>query len=753
MSRGDDPHARTTSDAPPMRAADVVAPVAVDTAYSYRIPAGLDLHPGDIVDIPLGTRETTGVVWSVRATPSASNLKSIVGKRDLPRLKPELLRFVDWVANWTLAPRGMALRMAIRAAGEFGPDPVRLGYRATGGAPERITPARARVLQVAADGLAHMKSALAEAAACSASVVDSLVDCGALEAVVLPIDPVALPPDPDFAAPALGPEQAQAAQALAGAVTARASGATLLEGVTGSGKTEVYFEAIAAALRGGGQALILMPEIALTAQFLDRFAARFGARPAEWHSGVAQRKRARIWAGVAAGDVKVVAGARSALFLPFADLRAIVVDEEHEAAYKQEDGVSYHARDMAVVRGRIDRAAVALVSATPSIETRFNAEQGRYGWLRLGARHGGRALPDLAAIDMRRAGPARGAWISPALTEAVAQTVEQGEQALLFLNRRGYAPLTLCRACGHRFQCPNCTAWLVEHRFRRALVCHHCGHVERRPDACPECEAVDSLTACGPGVERLAEEVATLFPDARTLTLSSDFPGGSERLRREIEQIADGAFDIVIGTQLVAKGHNFPQLTLVGAIDADVGLASGDPRAAERTFQLLQQVTGRAGRGERPGRGLVQTWQPDHPVLRALISGDQEKFYAEETEARRVANLPPFSRLAAIVVSGTDRAAAEAHARALARAAAGLPDGARYRIAPAGGIPAQDEIVVLGPAEAPIAMMRGRHRFRLLVRAPRSADLQEFLRAMLAAGPRPRGNVRAAVDVDPMSFL
>ncbi|MFO1118573.1 MAG: primosomal protein N' [Beijerinckiaceae bacterium] len=738
--------------APATQVADVVAPVAVDTAYSYRAPAGLGLAVGDLVDIPLGTRETTGVVWRLRDTPG-SNLKTVSAKRDLPPLRPELLRFVDWVARWTLSPRGMVLRMAIRAAEEFGPEPVRLGYRATGAQPERMTPTRARVLEAAADGFARTKSALAQAAGVSAGVIDSLVDVGALAAFALPVDPVALPPDPDFAPATLGFAQAEAAKALVDAVAARAFRPELLEGVTGSGKTEVYFEAVAAALREGGQALILMPEIALTAQFLDRFAARFGARPAEWHSGVASRKRARIWAGVAEGGVKVVAGARSALFLPFRDLRVIVVDEEHEAAYKQEDGASYHARDMAVVRAQIEKAAVVLASATPSIETRVNAEAGRYGWLRLGARHGDRPLPNLSAIDLRRNGPPRGQWISPVLAEAVGEAVSRGEQALLFLNRRGYAPLTLCRACGHRFQCPNCTAWLVEHRFRRALVCHHCGHVERRPDACPECDTPDSLTACGPGVERLAEEVATRFPAARVLTLSSDFPGGTERLRREIDLVAQGAFDIVIGTQLVAKGHNFPQLTLVGAVDADVGLSSGDPRAAERTFQLLQQVTGRAGRGDRPGRGIIQTWQPEHPVMRALVSGDQERFYAEEIFARQQANLPPYSRLAAIVVSCTDRAAAEAHARALVRAAAALPANDKWKLAPAGGLSASDEIVVLGPAEAPIAVVRGRHRIRLLVRAPRSADLQGFLRAMLAEGPKPRGNVRAQVDVDPISFL
>ncbi len=354
---------------------------------------------------------------------------------------------------------------------------------------------------------------------------------------------------------------------------------------------------------------------------------------------------------------------------------------------------------------------------------------------------------------MKKAGPPRGKWISPRLGAMIEQTLERGEQALLFLNRRGYAPLTLCKSCGHRFQCPNCSAWLVEHRFRRALVCHHCGHVERRPDACPECSATDSLIACGPGVERLADEAAERFPDKRILVLSSDFPGGTERLKQELEEVARGAFDIVIGTQLVAKGHNFPQLTLVGVVDGDLGLTSGDPRAAERTFQTLQQVTGRAGRGERPGIGIIQTFQPDHPVIRALISGDSERFYAEETDQRLRAGLPPFGRLAALIVSGKDRASAEGHARAIVRAAHSLPQSDRWRLTRPGALPQDGDLVILGPAEAPIAVVRGRHRFRLLVRCPRSADMQGFLRATLAAAPPERGGVRVDVDVDPMSFL
>ncbi len=733
--------------------ADVLVPVALDTLYSYRVPLHLDVAPGDVVDVPLGTRQTLGVVWQIRRGASGSNLKNVESLFDVVPLNAKLRQFVDWVARWTLSPRGMVLRMAIGAALYAGPEKTRVGVRLAGAPPQRMTPARARVLAAAEGGLAFPKSALAEAAACSTGVIDSLVDEGTLEAVVLPPDPVALPCDPAYAPPRLEDAQATAAAALAEAVKEKRFSVTLLEGVTGSGKTEVYFEAIAAALVEGRQALILMPEIALTTQFLNRFEARFGARPAEWHSGIPARKRARIWAGAAEGHVKVVAGARSALFLPFKDLATIIVDEEHEAAYKQDDGVTYHARDMAVVRGQIEAAAVVLASATPSIETRVNAEQGRYRHLLLKSRYAQRAMPEIGAVDLRSQAAPRGKWISPRLAHAVEETLARGEQSLLFLNRRGYAPLTLCRSCGHRFQCPNCTAWLVDHRFRKALVCHHCGHIERRPDQCPECEAVDSLTACGPGIERLAEEVAELFPDARALVLSSDFPGGTERLRRELEDIAAGGCDIVIGTQLVAKGHHFPQLTLVGVIDADIGLSTGDPRAAARTFQLLQQVTGRAGRAERPGRALVQTWQPDHPVMRALISGDAARFYAEETEQRRRGGLPPFGRLAALIVSGKDRVSAETHARALAFAAYDLARQGIWPLAPAGGLPDPKDIVLLGPAEAPIAVIRGRHRFRLLVRAPKSADLQGFLRALLKAGPSERGGVRVAVDVDPQSFM
>jgi primosomal protein N' (replication factor Y) len=737
----------------PSQVVDVLAPVAVDTAYSYRAPLGLKLEPGAFVRMPLGARVATGVVWGARAA-GGDNLKSIAAVLDWPPLRPALRDFIDWTARWTLAPRGMLLRMAIRAGEVAEPPAPKFGLVATGKAPTRMTEARTRVLTALSETNAPSpKAALAARAACSTGVIDGLVADGALEAVALAPETGVATLDPDFCPTQLNADQRVAADDLTRLVAERAFSTTLLEGVTGSGKTEVYFEAVAEALRQKRQALVLLPEIALTGQFLDRFTARFGARPAEWHSGLTERQRQRIWTAVASGEAPVIVGARSALFLPFADLGLIVVDEEHEGAYKQEEGVVYNARDMAVVRARFEKAPIVLASATPAIETRFNAASGRYRWLQLPSRFGPATLPDIALVDLKREGPPRGRWLSPRAIAWVEEARASGEQAMLFLNRRGYAPLTLCRTCGHRFNCPNCAAWLVEHRFRAALVCHHCGHVESRPQVCPQCHEVDTLTACGPGVERLAEEAEALFPDIRTLVLSSDTPGGIEVLRAQLDAAAKGAYDLIIGTQLVAKGHNFPLLTFVCIVDADVGLANADPRAAERTFQLLRQATGRAGRGDKPGRALLQTWQPEHPVIAALMSGDAERFYAQETEQRQLGGLPPFGRLAAIIISAEDRGAAEAHARALAQAAHRLPAAKTWRVAPPGGQRYENEIVLLGPAEAPIAVLRKRYRFRLAAKAPRSADLQGFLRAMLAAAPDPRGDVRVAIDVDPQSFL
>jgi primosomal protein N' (replication factor Y) (superfamily II helicase) len=721
------------------RVVDVLVPVALDRAYSYRVPEALTLAPGDIVSVPLGAREATAVVWAENPKPNPrldNRLKDVEEKLELPPLRPELRSFVEWVANYTLSSRGMVLRMCLRMGEHLGAERERVGVRLAGPPPQRKTVARERVLTLLADGMVRGKSEAAREASVSAGVVDGLIDEGTLETIVLPPEPVAEKPDPDFAVTDFTANQGAAAAELKATVAAGGYSVTLLDGVTGSGKTEVYFEAVADTIRAGRQSLILMPEIALTAQFLDRFAARFGVRPAEWHSELTPRRRARTWKAVADGQVAVVVGARSALFLPYADLGLIVVDEEHDQAYKQEDGVHYHARDMAVVRGHIARVPVVLSSATPSLETEVNARRGRYRRLALPERFGGARMPAVEAIDLRRERPPPGRFISPTLAGAVQTAIERGEQALFFLNRRGYAPLTLCRACGFRFSCPNCDAWLVDHRFRKQLVCHHCGFAMPHPPQCPHCQAANSFAAIGPGVERLEEEVRALFPEARVLVLSSDLVATVERLREELDDVAAGRFDIVIGTQLVAKGHHFPKLNLVGIVDADLGLSNGDPRAAERTFQLLHQVVGRAGRDAGIGRGLLQTHQPEHPVMRALIAQDREAFYDAEIEARQRAAYPPFGRLASLVVSGEDRHDTQSFARALARAA-----------------PPLDDVRVLGPADAPLALVRGRHRLRLLVKAPRGFDLSAYLREWLAAGPKPKGSIKLDIDVDPQSFL
>ncbi|MEM5470637.1 primosomal protein N' [Hoeflea sp. AS60] len=721
----------------PRKVVPVLIPMPAERAYSYALAEGVDASPGQIVQVPLGPRLVAGIVWDGPADViNPDKLREVTQVFDCPPIVEPMRRFIDWVSAYTLSPPGLVARMALRAPAAFDPEPMIDALQLTSARPERLTAARERVLEQADNGLAWTKSGLAHAAGVTPSVIDGLSAQGVFEPVRLPPPPVVPAPDPEYKPAVLEAEQAEAADALRVSVAKGGFGVTLLDGVTGSGKTEVYFEAIAEAVRQGRQVLILLPEISLTSAFLDRFHARFGARPAEWHSELAPRTREKVWRQTAEARVSVVAGARSALFLPFKDLGLIIVDEEHDPAYKQEDRVFYNARDMAVVRARLADIPVVLASATPSIETRVNAQQGRYSHLLLPSRYADAGLPDLKLVDLRRHPPGRGGFLSPLLLKAMAETLERKEQSLLFLNRRGYAPLTLCRVCGHRFECPDCSSWLVEHRFRGQLQCHHCGHNEPTPQACPSCGALDHLTACGPGIERIAEEADKHFPDARVIVLSSDMVGGTRRLRIELEAIAKGEADIVIGTQLVAKGHNFPLMTLVGVVDADLGLSNGDPRAAERTYQLLSQVTGRAGRSGRKSLGLIQTFQPQHPVMQALASGEPEAFYERETDERNRAALPPFGRLASVIISAATRPEAEGHARALRVAAPTIPG-----------------IMVLGPAEAPLALIRGRYRFRLLVHGARGKDMQGFIRQMLAQGPKVRGSIQVQVDIDPQSFL
>ena len=717
----------------------VLLPLALPAPYDYLVPKGQHVEPGQFVVVPLGPVEYLGVVWprpEGEPAPKISQekLREIIEiVDDVPKLPRVSLDFADWVAKYTLSSPGMVLRMMMSSGRAFAPPAPRYGVRLVGPTPSRMTPARARVVEAASNGLIWVKSSLAEIAGVSAGVIDGLVDAGTLITEPLP-DWHAAPLDLTRQRAKLTQEQTRAANELV-ANTSDGFVVSLLDGVTGSGKTEVYFEAIAAALARGQQALVLMPEIALTSQFIARCEERFGAKPAEWHSGVSAPMRGRVWRAVAEDKAKLVVGARSALFLPFPDLGLIVVDEEHDQGYKQEERVAYQARDMAVLRGSLGHCPVVLSSATPSIESLVNADQGRYRHIRLAQRYMA-GLPDIASIDMRTAPPERGSWLSPVLVDAIAETLKRGEQALLFLNRRGYAPVTLCRNCGFRFECPNCSAWLVEHRFRRRLECHHCGKFVPIPETCPNCGAEHSLVPCGPGIERIAEELASRFPDARRVLLSSDLTPNISDLRETLREIEDREVDLIVGTQLVAKGHHFPGLALVGVVDADLGLAQADPRAAERTFQLMQQVTGRAGREAIPGRGLVQTYMPEHPVIQALVSGDREAFLAREIAARKDATMPPFGRLAALLVTSGSREGAEGYAREVARSA-----------------PQAAKIEVLGPAEAPLAVIRGRHRYRLLVKAAREADLQAYLRLWLSQAPKPKGDVRLVVDVDPYSFL
>ncbi len=715
---------------------EVMLPLPLAGTYAYRVPAGIVVEDGSFVRVPFARRELTGVVWGPGqdAVPE-DRLKSIGHCYDSPPLPAVSRRFVEWVAAYTVHPAGTVLRMAMSGAGALRAPRTAPAFRLAEPAREDIrwTDARRRVVAVLADGRPRTASDLARQAGVGPSVVGALTKAGVLMRIDAGQDDT-VPPDWRRPGPALSPAQAAAAERLRGAV-GRGFAVTVVDGVAGSGKTEVYFEAISNALEQGLQTLVLLPEIALGAQWLTRFGERFGAAPAQWHSDLGDAYRRRTWRAVAEGRVPVVVGARSALFLPFPRLGLIIVDEEHDASFKQDDGVAYNARDMAVVRARLGDLPAVLVSATPSLETLVNADEGRYRCVHLPDRHAATAPPAVDVVDLRADPPPRGGFLSPTLRTALGDALAGGSQAMLFLNRRGYAPLTLCRRCGFRIRCPNCTAWLVEHRLVGRLVCHHCGHAEALPGACPACGAEDSLAGCGPGVERVAEEIASVCPEARVALATSDTLTGPRAAADLVQRMESHAVDLVIGTQIVAKGYHFPLLTLVGVVDADLGLGGGDLRAAERTYQLLSQVAGRAGRAERPGRVVLQTHMPEHPVIAALARGDRDAFLAAEIDDRRQARLPPFGRLAAIIVSDPDERVADAAARALARAA-----------------PRIDGMAVLGPAPAPLALLRGRHRRRLLVKADKGFALSATLRRWLASASLSR-STRVQVDVDPYSFL
>lgn len=705
----------------------------------YRVPHGMKVQPGSIVVAPLGPRQLVGVVWEEESFPDVESvgdnrLRNLLELVDAPPLPAPLRRLIEWTADYYLSPPAAVLRMALASMAALEGTRTVIEYKATGTVPERMTEQRAQALERIGERQGLVRE-LAMIGGVSDAVIRGLIKQDVFEPVEVSVDTPFPLPDPDHAPPALSEAQMAAATTMADAVRAQDFAPFLLDGVTGSGKTEVYFEAIAAAMRAGRQVLVLLPEIALTEPFLERFEKRFGTVPVNWHSGLRQTERRRAWRAIAAGEAQVVVGARSALFLPYPNLGLIVVDEAHEASFKQEDGVHYHARDVAVMRGLIEKFPVILASATPAIETRHQVELGRYAEIKLPSRYGGAEMPHIEGVNLLTDPPERGRWIAPPLVKAIDETMAKGEQSLLFLNRRGYAPLTLCRHCGYRFQCPNCTAWMVEHRLSHRLACHHCGHVVPAPRFCPDCKEEDSLVACGPGVERIADEVKALWPLARIAIATSDTLFSPAKAADFVKSVEAGDIDIIVGTQLVTKGYHFPNLTLVGVIDADLGLEGGDLRAAERTFQQIVQVAGRAGRGAKPGRVFIQTRMPSSEVIQALIDGDTERFYAVETEHRRRANAPPFGRFAAIIISSEDADEAAQVARLIGKSA-----------------PVIDGMRVYGPAPAPLSVLRGRHRHRLLIHATRQVDIQSAIREWLSQIVWKSGT-RVAVDVDPYSFM
>lgn len=720
-----------------MPTARILFPLPLPEPFDYLIPEGMTVEPGSYVRAPLGKYERTGVVWDVIETDPERTLKSIESVYPTPPMPASMRRFIEFCARYNVAGPGQVLGMALRSKGGLSHSPSQTVYAPTGHRTNRMTPARQKVLDAAIDTGPASATDLARAAGVSASVVKGLAEVGSLAAETRATDLPYPAPDPHRSGPDLTAEQSEAGETLRAAIRKGGYQPFLLDGITGSGKTEVYFEAISEALikDPDAQFLVLLPEIALTQAVFDRFESRFGAGPAPWHSSLSDQHRRRTWREVAHGRARIVTGARSALFLPFSNLKLIIVDEEHDTSFKQEDGVRYHARDMAVMRAKLQDAAVILASATPALETVVNAESGRYQRLKLSARPGAARLPDMALVDLRSNTPEKGTWLSPLLSKAIVETHEKGEQSLLFLNRRGYAPLVICRACGERLKSPGTESWLTEHRYTNRLVCHLTGWSMPKPDNCPLCGAKDSLMSVGPGVERVAEEVRVLLPDAKVEIFSSDTAMGGEATRGIVERMAESDIDVLVGTQIVAKGHNFPNLTLVGVVDADSGLQGGDLRAGERTYQLLSQVAGRAGRAERPGRAMIQTYQPDNPAMQALAAGDRDGFLQIERDVREELTLPPFGRMAAMVLSAPDAGMAKEIGLLAGKAA-----------------PHGDGVTVYGPAPAPISILRGRHRLRFLITAPREVDLSAYMAAWLKAVKLPNA-ARMAVDIDPYSFL
>ena len=718
---------------------NVLLPIPISQYYEY-LNKDLLLRIGDLVEVPFGKRFFPAlVIGSVEGQVEVSKLKPILSKYDLPSMPREMINFVTWVSAYNMVPAGSVLKMVLSA-----PDALLPPRRAkafinaldveTQGI--KLTPARKRVLEYLGNNKPRTAREIVEFTGVTPAIVRGLKRSGFIDSVEITEKNLLETHNTKKAiTPVFNKEQGAAVSKLVHSLKEDTFKVSLIDGVTGAGKTEVYFEAISEVLKQEKQVLILLPEIALSQPFLTRFARRFGFRPGQWHSDLSGKIRNQTWRAVFEGKISVVVGARSALFLPFSKLGLIVVDEEHEAGFKQADGVKYQCRDMAVARARAGQFSTVLVSATPSLETLINFEQGRYNRIALNSRYGPADLPEVKAIDLGKSNLIKGQWITKRLVDEISKTLERKEQTILFLNRRGYAPLNLCRACGHRLECPNCSAWLVEHKSISRLQCHHCDYAITMPSSCSKCAAVDSFHAVGPGVERLEEEVRFRFPAARISIASSDTLSGPVRLSEFINDVQELKVDIIIGTQVIAKGHHFPLVTCVGVIDADLGLAGGDLRAGERTYQLLHQVAGRSGRESRPGKVFLQTSQPDHPLIKALLSWDRDGFLEEEKRGRREAGMPPFGKLAAVILSAKDPRIVDNLASIIAASA-----------------PYNSGVQILGPAIAPIAILRGRHRRRFLVKCSKNINIQKILKSWLQKIKVP-SNAKVDIDIDPYNFL
>lgn len=702
--------------------------------FDYAVPAGISVSAGDFVFAPIGKQIKLGVVWSVGQAEAGRELKEIVQVKAAKPLSGDLLKFLSWTASYNVGSLGQVLRMVMRNYKALDPSPIVTLYMPTENPPKNLTPARRAALREGGPFPARA-SEIAARAGMSPGVVKGMVKAGAMQAIEGPVDAPFDIPNPDLLGKELTTAQSEAALDLAAQVRRGDFNVSLLDGVTGSGKTEVYFEAVTEALRRGQQVLVLVPEIALTQAGLSRFKDRFGAEPAAWHSQMGEAPRRRVWREVAQGRAKLVVGARSALYLPFPNLGLIVVDEEHDTSYKQEEGIIYNARDMAVVRGKISGHAVVLASATPSLESLHNARSGKFAHIVLPERPGAITLPDIGLIDLKEHQPEKGDFLSPPLLQSVSEVLGRREQAMLYLNRRGYAPLIICRSCGEKLKSPDTDSWLVQHKRTGRAMCHLTGFSMPMPRRCPECEAEDSLTPVGPGVERVAEEAMKHFPDAKIEVFSSDTAGNPAEIAARLKRMEEGQIDILVGTQMVVKGHNFPKLTFVGVVDGDLGLAGGDPRAGERTYQTLVQVAGRAGRADKPGHALIQTHQPEHEALVALAAGDRDMFIGMELAMREMLGLPPFGRLAAVIISGPELAKVKSLAEKFARLA-----------------PRTEGVEILGPSEAPIGRLRGRFRWRLFIQAEPQVNLSRYM-AVWKAKLRPPSKYKIQIDIDPQNFM